>query len=231
MWPHRSYFRDRQEAGQQLAAALPPLEGSETVVIALPRGGVPVAEEICKALKAPMDLVFVRKIGAPSQPEVAMGAIVDGTAPHVVVNERIARAFGMDHAQVEAMGRELLPEIEHRRKTYLGDRAPVSLTGKVLVVVDDGVATGATLRAGLAALREVGAARVILALPVAPPDTLATFEGLADEIICLQTPDPFMAVGAAYVNFSQTSDEEVVAAMTRCAVWIRDEPPDGPPHE
>ncbi|MFY0690523.1 MAG: phosphoribosyltransferase [Paracoccaceae bacterium] len=231
MWPHRTYFKDREEAGRKLAAALPPLSGRETVVIALPRGGVPVAEEICMALSAPMDLVFVRKIGAPSQPEVALGAIVDGQTPQVVVNARVARAFGLDHAEVEAMGQGLLPEIEDRRRRYLGGRAPLALAGKVLVVVDDGVATGATLRAGLAALRGVGAARIILALPVAPPDTLATFEDLADEIVCLQAPAAFMAVGAAYENFSQTRDQEVIDALARCSVWISDAAPDAPSPE
>ncbi|SNR81354.1 phosphoribosyltransferase [Puniceibacterium sediminis] len=212
-------FKDRREAGRQLAAALPPVQPEETVVVALPRGGVPVAEEICRALHVPLDLVFVRKIGAPGQPEVAVGAVTDGAFPQVTVNERVARAFGMTHADVEARAQALMPEIARRRQLYLQGIKLPDLKGKTLIVVDDGVATGATARAGLRALRESGASRIILALPVAAPDALRELAELADQTVCLNQPHAFMAVGAAYQNFSQTSDDDVVEALRRCNEW------------
>ena len=206
-------FADRAEAGRALAEALPPLDPEDTVVVALPRGGVPVAAEICRARGLPMDLVFVRKIGAPGQPEVAVGAIVDGDQPVVECDDRIARAFGLTADQVAAMGRDLLPEIARRKERYLAGRARPDLAGKTVVVVDDGIATGATMAASLRGLKAAGVGRIILAVPVAPPEALARFEALADEVICLN-PDPgFRAVGAYYVRFSQVGDEEVVALM------------------
>lgn len=210
-------FNDRRDAGQQLAAALPDLDPESTVVIALPRGGVPVAEEICKARHLPLDLVFVRKIGVPMQPEVAAGAIVDGAHPHVIVNEGVAKRVGLTQVKIERLGRELLPEIERRKELYMHGLTRPELRGKTLVVVDDGVATGATLKASILALRESGAARTILALPTAPPDVIESLALLADETICLYKPTPFWAVGAAYRNFFQVDDDEVVRALQRCA--------------
>ncbi len=212
-------FSDRRDAGRQLAKALPSLDPGNTVVIALPRGGVPVAEEICSRFHIPLDLVFVRKIGAPRQPELALGAIVDGDDPHVVVNPLIARASGLTEAEVTEMGQELIPEIEHRRNLYLGGRRRPDLIGKTVVVVDDGVATGATMRASLMALHESGAAQIILALPVAPRDVLPELAALADKTICLKQPQWFHAVGATYRSFPQTTDQEVITALQRCAEW------------
>ncbi|MFQ6549399.1 phosphoribosyltransferase [Aestuariibius sp. 2305UL40-4] len=206
-------FADRVEAGRALAAALPPLDPEDTVVVALPRGGVPVAAEICRARGLPMDLVFVRKIGAPGQPELAVGAIVDGDRPVVERDDRIAGAFGLSAEEVAAMGRDLLPEIARRKARYLAGRARPDLAGKTVVVVDDGIATGATMGASLRGLRAAGAGRIILAVPVAPPEVLARFEALADEVICL-CPDPgFRAVGAYYARFPQVSDEEVISLL------------------
>ncbi len=213
-------FVDRTDAGNQLANALPALDRDNTVVLALPRGGVPVAEEICKAYHLPLDLVFVRKIGVPGQPEVAIGAIVDGEDPKVVVNDRVARSAGVSFARIKEMGHTLLPEIERRRALYLQGRQRLDLKGKTLIVVDDGVATGATLRASLLGLRQSGAARIIVALPTAPPDVLASFEGAADQIICLHQQSPFCSVGAAYRSFPQTSDVEVMHALQRCAGFV-----------
>lgn len=214
----RPPFADRTDAGRQLASALPSLTADSTVVIALPRGGVPVAEEICKAYHLPLDLVFVRKIGVPGQPEVAIGAIVAGESPKVVINERVARSTGISASRIKEMGHALLPEIERRRALYFQGGQRPDLKGKTLIVVDDGVATGATLRACLLSLRQSGAARIIVALPTAPPDVLASFEGEADQIICLHQQSPFWSVGAAYRSFPQTSNADVIHAIERCAL-------------
>jgi putative phosphoribosyl transferase len=220
--PPRPPFADRTDAGKQLAAALPTLAPDGTVVVALPRGGVPVAEEICKAYHLPLDLVFVRKIGVPGQPEVAIGAIVDGENPKVVINEKIASHAGVTAARIEEMGHALVPEIERRRALYFQGRQRPELKGKTIVVVDDGVATGATLRASLLGLRQSRAARIIVALPTAPSDVLPSFEGAADQIICLHQQSPFWSVGAAYRHFPQTSDAEVIHALQRCAGFMAD---------
>ncbi|SMX25808.1 phosphoribosyltransferase [Boseongicola aestuarii] len=215
-------FRDRRDAGRKLADALPALDPENTVVVALPRGGVSVAEEICRRFHLPLDLVFVRKIGMPHQPEVALGAVVDGDAPEVIVNPRILEYSGFTEDDIAEMGRQLLPEIERRKMLYLqGIRRP-TLRAKTVVVVDDGVATGATLRASLTALRRVKPKGIIVALPTAPPETLPMMAELADEVICLDRPRAFRAVGAAYASFPQTQDAEVIAALQRCAQWNND---------
>lgn len=219
----RRIFADRQDAGVQLAAALRGVDLRNAVVVALPRGGVPVAEEICRAYHLPLDLVLVRKIGVPGHAELAVGAIVDGDPPEVVVNARIASASGLRDADVQRMGQALLPEIARRKALYLAGVPRQSLKDKTVVVVDDGVATGATLRASLQALRKAGPARIILALPTAPPDTLATLAALADQTICLDQPRNFGAVGASYRRFGQTTDAEVTAALQRSAAWASPE--------
>ncbi|WGW06014.1 phosphoribosyltransferase [Tropicibacter oceani] len=203
-------FADRKAAGQALEAALPALDPMQTVVIALPRGGVPVAAPICAARGLPLDLVLVRKIGLPDQPELAVGAIVEGDPPMFEINAGVALMAGLSAPQVEKMGRALLPEIRRRRAAWLGDGARPDLKGpdlkgKVLVVVDDGAATGATLGASLAALRAQGPARIIVALPIAPADTLRRLRALSDEVICLEVPQPFHAVGQGYRDFGQVS--------------------------
>lgn len=213
----RQPFNDRRDAGRRLAEALPDLDPAATVVIALPRGGVPVAEEICKARHLPLDLVFVRKIGVPWQPELALGAIVDGDRPCVIVNEPVAGKAGLSNDEVRRMGRDLLSEIERRKLRYLGGMPRPRLAGKTLVVVDDGVATGATMKAALRALGDRGAARMILALPTAPPEVLEELAGMVDEVVCLHRPVRFLAVGAAYRHFPQFSDDEVVEVLRRCA--------------
>ena len=210
-------FDDRRDAGRQLAEALPDLDPANTVVIALPRGGVPVAEEICNARHLPLDLVFVRKIGVPMQPEVAVGAIVDDVRPHVIINREVATRTKLADETIRRMGQDLLPEIERRKALYLNGLTQPDLAGKTLVVVDDGVATGASLKASLQALRESGAARTIIALPTAPPDVVQSLAPLADDIICLHQPENFWAVGAAFRHFPQVSDDKVVEALQRCA--------------
>lgn len=219
-------FHDRRDAGRKLAAVLPALDSEKTVVVALPRGGVPVAEEICRQFHLPLDLVFVRKIGMPHQPEVALGAVVDGDAPEVVVNPRILNYAGLTKDDISEMGQQLLPEIERRKTHYLQGILRPTLTGKTVVVVDDGVATGATLRASLTALRRANPKRIIVALPTAPSDILPSLAELADEVICLDRPRTFHAVGAAYASFPQTNDTEVIAALQRCAQWNKERDPD-----
>ena len=217
--PPIPFFADRADAGDQLAAVLPDLPPRSTVVVALPRGGVPVAEQICKAHHLPLDLALVRKIGVPGQPEVAIGAIIDGVNPKVVINDHVARRVGLSKAEIEDMGYAHLPEIERRKALYFQGRQRSDLKDKTIVLVDDGVATGATMRASLLGLRLSGVAGIIVAVPTAPPDVLRSFEGSADQIICLQLQSPFWSVGSAYRRFPQTSDAEVVQTLQRCAAF------------
>lgn len=208
-------FRDRTEAGRRLAQALSPHKGEGTIVLALPRGGVPVAVEVADALDAPLDLVMVRKIGAPGHSEYGIGAVVDGADPQIVIDEHTARMAGADAAYLEDTKSRELAEIERRRRAYLGDRAPLDVAGKTVIVVDDGVATGSTAKAALRALKKAGAARRILAVPVAPIETVEALREEADEVVALTTPYPFHAVGLYYENFDQTTDAEVVEALSR----------------
>jgi predicted phosphoribosyltransferase len=208
--PEMPRFAGRQEAGRLLAARVVALGLRNPVVYALPRGGVPVAAEVADALHAPLDLVLVRKIGAPGQPELALGAVVDGDAPETVLNPHIVAATGASEAFIEAARRRELAEIERRRTRYLAGHPRVDPAGRDAVVVDDGIATGATARAALHALRRRGAARLVLATPVAPADTLEALRGEADEIVCLFVPAPFFGIGAFYRDFHQLADDEVV---------------------
>ena len=207
-------FDDRRDAGRRLAEAAHRYGVEDPIVLALPRGGVPVAYEVAKALGAPMDLLFVRKIGAPGHPEYGIGAVVDGDHPQVVLND-VARQLGIPAAYVEEQKRRELQEIERRRRAYLGDREPLAIKGRTVMVVDDGIATGGTVRASLRALRSAEARRLILAVPVAAADTIESLRSEADEILCLATPEPFYAVGMHYRDFDQTSDEEVVRLLAQ----------------
>lgn len=211
-------FRDRMEAGRRLAAALSSYADAEPVVLALPRGGVPVAAEIATGLNAPLDLVLVRKIGLPDQPEVAMGAVVDGAAPIVVRNEDLMAAAGITPSAFEAVCQRELKEIERRRASYIGSRPRAPITGRVVIVVDDGIATGATVKAALQAVRARRPKTLVLAVPVAPPEVLATLAPEVDAIVCLLRPQPFGAVGAFYDDFSQVDDGQVLADLARCPV-------------
>ena len=215
MTDHDALFADRCEAGRLLAAALQHLTDASPVVLALPRGGVPVASEVAAALEAPLDVVLVRKIGAPGQPELGIGAVVDGRPPRTVWNQAVLREFHVSDVYRELAERRELAEIERRRRLYRGGRPAAAVRGRTAIVVDDGVATGSTVRAALAALREAGPRRLVLAVPVAPADTLAELAGEADEIVCLASPEPFLAVGQHYRDFTQTSDAEVIALLRR----------------
>lgn len=206
-------FQDRRDAGRQLAATLGGLKGQGCVVLALPRGGVPVAAEVARALGAPMDLLLVRKIGAPRQPELAVGSVIDGGTPIIVRDSGLLRLTGTSAAAFDEICARELSEIERRRKFYMGDRKPVPLAGKTAIIIDDGLATGNTMRAALHAARLRNPRILIMAIPVAPKGVFEEFRDEADQIICLATPEPFGAVGYFYGNFEPTTDAEVIALM------------------
>ncbi|TFC52562.1 phosphoribosyltransferase [Cryobacterium sp. TMT1-21] len=221
-------FTDRSEAGRLLADRVaerlaelrrsdPAL--SDPVVYALPRGGVPVAVEVARRLHAPLDLVLVRKIGAPGYPEVAMGAVVDGVDRQTILNEDVFAATGGDAAGLSRARSRELAEIERRRIRYLGDRPQISPAGRVAVIVDDGLATGATAKAALSAVKRQGARLAVLAVPVAPADSIADMLRYADEMIVLQTPRDFWAIGPFYRDFHQLSDDETVQLLREA--WAR----------
>jgi len=206
-------IRDRVDAGKRLAERLIGRFDATPVVLALPRGGVPVAAEIARALNAPLDLLFVRKIGAPFEPELAYAAVVDGSPPQTVVNEEVARWIDVDeHFLADATRREL-DEIARRRAAYLPGRAAQDVRGRHVVLVDDGLATGTTARAAILALRRNAPASLTLAVPVAPVDTAHDLGMLVDHVVCLATPEPFRAIGCHYDDFHQLSDDEVIAAL------------------
>ena len=208
-------FVDRTEAGRQLAKALARYKGQRPVVLALPRGGVPVAAEVAAALDAPLDLILVRKIGVPYQPELAMGAVVDGVEPVTVRNEEVIRLAGVSEKEFNAIRDQQLAEIERRRQLYLGDRPHPPLAGRTIIIIDDGIATGATTRAALQASRLRKPSKLVLAVPVAPTDTLEKLRGEADEVVCLEDYENFGAIGLFYSDFRQVSDAEVVELLAR----------------
>lgn len=211
-------FQDRVEAGRRLAEALAEYRRDRPVVLALPRGGVPVATEVAAALDAPLDLIIVRKIGVPNQPELAMGAVVDGPDPITVRNEDVIQLAGTSEDEFEAVRRRELVEIDRRRSRYLGNRPHPDLSGRNVIVVDDGIATGATIRAALRAVRSRNPKKLILAVPVAPTDTLLSLRDEADAIVCLEDYEVFGAIGLFYSDFRQVSDEEVADALARFPV-------------
>lgn len=210
-------FLDRREAGRQLAEELAKGHWHDPVVLALPRGGVPVGFEVAKALQAPLDILLVRKIGAPGHPEFAIGAVVDGKDPQLVVNEEAVLVLGPSSDYLEAEKKRQLVEIERRRERYLGGKPAVPTEGRTAIIVDDGIATGSTVKVALKALRRSGADRVVLAVPVAPRSAIEELREEADEVICLSMPEPFRAVSLHYVDFEQTSDEEVILLLKAAA--------------
>lgn len=206
-------FRDRRDAGVQLAKALARFSPAHPLILALPRGGVPVAFEVAKALDADLDLLFVRKLGAPGYEELGIGAVVDGADPQLVLNEEVVRQWAPTPEYIRSEMRKQLAEIDRRRRSYLGDREPIAVAGRTVIIVDDGIATGGTVKAALKGLSKAQPARLILAVPVAPAEAIAGLREECDEVICLYEPYPFYAVGAHYVQFDQTGDEEVVKLL------------------
>ncbi len=208
-------FMNRSEAGRKLADALCRYRDQDPVLLALPRGGVPVAAEIAAALDAPLDLILVRKIGVPLQPELAMGAVVDGDKPIIVRNEDVIGSECIGEATFKAACDRELAEIERRRQRYLGGRERVNVADRTAIVIDDGIATGATMRAALRAIRMRNPKKLVLAVPVAPSESIVEMREEADEVVCLEDHELFGAISFYYGNFRQVSDEEVIAILAR----------------
>ena len=207
-------FTDRTEAGQRLARALHTYSGrDDLLVLALPRGGVPVAFEVARALGAPLDLLLVRKLGVPGQEELAMGAIASGGIQ--VLNREVIAATGIGAAEIQAAATRERGELERRATAYRGTRPPPEIAGRCVILIDDGLATGATMRAAVAALRPQQPAELVVAVPVAPRDTLARLRAEADAVVCLEAPQDFYAIGAWYRDFGQLDDDQVRALLAR----------------
>lgn len=201
-------FGDRRAAGRELAQHLSDYaDGDDVVVLGLPRGGVPVAYEVARALRAPLDMLVVRKLGVPGHEELAMGAIASGGVE--VRNDQVIADARVDDELLEAVAGHERIELARRERTYRGDRPPVDVAGRTALVVDDGLATGATMRAAVAALRERGAAVIVVAVPIAAPAVCTEMGAIVDEIVCLRTPEPFVAIGLWYRDFEPTADDEV----------------------
>ena len=207
-------YADRADAGRRLAGWLLGYRGADPLVLGLPRGGVPVAFEVAKALSAPLDVLVVRKLGVPSQPELAFGAIGEGGVR--VLNDEVRKHVVVSDAEIAEVEAAQRVELRRRVAAYRGDRAPIPLTGRVVVIVDDGFATGSTARAACLVARAQGAATVVLAAPIGAPDTIAELRHYADDVVCPGAPTYFSAVGQGYDNFQQTTDEEV-CTLLRCA--------------
>jgi putative phosphoribosyl transferase len=211
-------FADRGAAGRALGQRLRALQlPPPLVVLALPRGGVPVGAAVAQALQAPLDLLLVRKIGAPWQPELALAAVVEGDPPDIVIDEALQCGVGPHREYIAAQAQLQLQEIARQRRVYLSGRTALPVEGSTVIVVDDGIATGTTVRAALQALRRRRPAALVLAVPVAPRDTLEQLRGQVDQLVCLATPVPFFAVGEHYVRFPQVEDQEVIDALDAAA--------------
>ncbi len=206
-------FNDRADAGKRLAEELSGYKSSGAVVLALPRGGVVVGFEVAQALNAPLSVIVPRKIGAPGEPELAIGAVTeDGES---ILDHSLIVSLGVDASYIESQKRFEVEEIKRRMRVYLGDRPRPVLKGRVVIVVDDGVATGATMKAAVRSIRHQDPAKVIIAIPVAPPNAAEELKNYADEVVCLSTPHAFYAIGQFYLDFTQVSDEEVISLLQR----------------
>lgn len=213
-------FKNRIEAGWLLAEALQSYAGhTDILILALPRGGLPVAFEVAQALGAPLDLMLVRKLGVPGQEELAMGAIATGGIK--VLNQELVKNLRIPDVAIDSVVNKEKKELERREQAYRGDRPVPEIGNRRVILVDDGLATGATMRAAVLALRQQQPAKIIIGVPVAPPDAVEELRREADEVICLATPEPFFAIGSWYVNFPQTSDEEVRDLLARA--WMQEE--------
>jgi len=208
-------FQDRTDAGRQLAEALFKYKSRHPVILALPRGGVSIAAEVARALDAPLDLLLVRKIGLPSQPELAMGAAADGGEPTIVRNDDVIELCGVSAETFDSVCKQELAEIERRRRRYLGGRARAAVKDQVAIIIDDGIATGATTLAAIRAIRDRKPKELVLAVPVAPLATVRKLHAEVDAIVSLDTPEELGAIGYFYRDFHQVSDDEVIAALMR----------------
>jgi predicted phosphoribosyltransferase len=208
-------LRNRTDAGRKLAQAVSGYKDQRPVILALPRGGVVVAAEVAAALEAPLDLILVRKIGVPAQPELAMGAVVDSADPIVVRNEDVIGLVGVDEFEFKSLCEAEVAEIERRRRRYIGSRERIELAHRVVIVIDDGIATGATTRAALRAIRMRNPAKLVLAVPVAPSEALPEMRQEADDVVCLEDYEAFGAIGFYYLDFRQVSDQEVIDTLAR----------------
>jgi putative phosphoribosyl transferase len=223
-------FANRRDAGRQLGIRLGHLTAERPIVVGLPRGGIPVAYEVAQALGAPLDVLVVRKLGCPWQPELGVGALGEGGIR--VLNESLLGLTGVTERQLEAVAARESAELEHRVQRYRGERQPFPVTGRTVIVVDDGLATGFTARAGIEVLRRRGAQRIVLAVPVAPSDAVAELRTVADDVVCLHTPSEFQAIGQFYDDFTQTTDDDVAALLTALPARLgpspslRDDPPE-----
>jgi putative phosphoribosyl transferase len=209
----RTSFRDRADAGRKLAALLQHLKDKDPVVLALPRGGVAIGREVASGLGAPLDVVLVRKIGVPWQPELALGAVSDGAEPQIFIDEGLQQTLAIPEEFVREETARQLAELERRRRIYCADRPPVAVAGRTAIVVDDGIATGATMRVALRAVQRRGPTHLVLAAPVAAPETLAALAAEADETVCALTPAGLGAIGYYYDDFHQMSDAEVTQLL------------------
>lgn len=204
-------FRDRRDAGRQLGAALVRYRARRPLIVALPRGGVVVAAEVAAVLGADLDILVVRKLGAPDQPELGLGAIAEGGV--VLLNKPLMRQVGVTKEQLQATIDAENEELKRRLEKYRGDREPIEVRGRLVIVVDDGLATGGTVRAAAGALQHLGAESLVLGVPVGSPRTVEELRPMFDEIVCLETPATFWAIGQFYADFSQTTDDEVVGLL------------------
>lgn len=212
----RPYFLDRYDAGQRLAERLSRyVDQPDLLILALPRGGVPVAYEVARALKAPLDVFLVRKLGFPGHEELAMGAIATGGVR--ILDWQLVQMYGVPPDAIERVTMAEQRELERRERLYRDGRPAPDVKGYTVILIDDGLATGSTMRAAVEALREEGARKIVVAVPVAPPDTCEAMKEEVDEIVCAVTPEPFRAVGIWYADFSETSDEEVRELLARAA--------------
>jgi predicted phosphoribosyltransferase len=210
-------FRDRYEAGETLAERLREFAGRpDVIVLALPRGGVPVGYVVARDLGVPLDVFVVRKLGTPGQVELAMGAIASGGVR--VLNADVVESLGIPEWAIEQVARQEQEELERRERQYRGERPPLNVRGKIVILVDDGLATGSSMRAAAAALRKAGAARIIVAVPVASRATCDQLREEGNEVVCATTPEPFYAVGQWYKDFAQTADEEVRELLERATM-------------
>ena len=213
-------FRDRSEAGQRLGSQLQEYANrNDVTVLALPRGGVPVAFEVARTLRAPLDVFLVRKLGAPGQEELAMGAVATGGV--CVVNPDVVRSLGISREQLEAVATQQIKELQRQEQSFRGNRESTDVRGHTVILVDDGLATGSTMRAGVIALRQEQPRQIVVAVPVASRSTCAELQGQADETICLYTPLAFHAVGQWYQDFSPITDDQVHQLLDRAAEWTQ----------